>query len=68
MMPRKDGYEVLTALKDDVSFENICVLMLSAKGQLTDKQRALEMGADGFIPKPYKPSDLIDRAHQICSG
>lgn len=66
MMPRKDGYEVLSALKNNVNLNNTCVLMLSAKGQMADKQRALEMGADGFIAKPYKSSDLLDRASKIC--
>ena len=68
MMPRKDGYEVLDSLKKNVNFKNIYVLMLSAKGQMTDKQRAFEMGADGFIAKPYKPSDLLNKARQICRG
>jgi len=54
------------ALKNDVNLKNICVLMLSAKGQSTDKRRALELGADGYIAKPYKPSDLLDRTRQIC--
>ena len=66
MMPRKNGYEVLTNLKNDVNFKNIHIIMLSAKRQAADKQRALELGADGFIPKPYDPSDVLSRVRKVC--
>jgi len=66
MMPKKDGYEVLTHLKNDVNFENLHIVMLSAKGQSVDKRRALDLGADGYIAKPYSPSDVLNRARQIC--
>jgi len=68
MMPNKDGYEVLTDLKNDGDLKNIHVLVLSAKAQPVDKQRAMELGADGYIPKPYSPSDVLNRAREICRG
>ena len=58
MMPEMDGLEMLTELKREPSTEDICVLMLTAKGMAADIEKALELGADDYITKPFDPALL----------
>ena len=58
MLPGMDGLEVLTELKHDKTTEHIPVFMLTAKGMPSDINRALELGADDYITKPFNPRQL----------
>jgi len=58
MLPGMDGLEVLTELKNDKTTERIPVFMLTAKGMASDINRALDLGADDYITKPFNPSQL----------
>ena len=58
MMPEMDGLEVLTELKRDPITADIPVLMLTAKGMVADIEKALELGADDYITKPFDPTSL----------
>ncbi len=58
MLPGMNGLEVLTELKHDERTEHIPVFMLTAKGMASDVARALEMGADNYITKPFNPRQL----------
>lgn len=58
MMPEMDGLEVLAELKRDPITEDIPVLMLTAKGMAADIEKALELGADDYITKPFDPTSL----------
>jgi DNA-binding response OmpR family regulator len=58
MLPGMDGLEVLTELKHDKTTEHIPVFMLTAKGMPSDINRALELGADDYITKPFDPRQL----------
>lgn len=60
MMPFVDGFEVLRFVRKDARFSKTKVLMLSAKGQIVDQERAREMGANAFISKPFANKDLMD--------
>lgn len=53
MMPKMDGLEVLSELKHTKKTENIPVFMLTAKGAIGDMDRAYNIGADGYITKPF---------------
>lgn len=59
MLPELSGYEVLRHLRADRRTEGLPVLMLTAKGQRSDKETALESGADMFMTKPFANSELI---------
>ena len=58
MMPEMDGLEVLAELKRDSATSRIPVLMLTAKGMAGDMERALRLGADDYITKPFDPASL----------
>jgi DNA-binding response OmpR family regulator len=53
MMPKKDGYEVCRELKSDNRFKAIPIVFLSAKAEVEDKIRGLELGAADYVTKPF---------------
>jgi CheY-like chemotaxis protein len=62
MMPGKmDGIALCQKLKQDPVLKSTHVIMLSAKGQQQDKDKARAVGADEYIVKPFSPADLIHR-------
>lgn len=62
MLPRMDGFTVLRHLRAQSS---VPVLMLSARGQHTDRIQGLEFGADDYLPKPFDPRELLARVQAI---
>ena len=67
MMPGQDGFSVCRTLKADPRFASIPIILLTAKGHEHDRHRGLALGARDFMTKPYSPSDLIQRVHEILS-
>jgi CheY-like chemotaxis protein len=65
MMPRMDGYEVMRLLKADEETRSIPVIMLTAKSNPIDRQRCQEMGAVGYITKPFRLEDLRNTVIRI---
>lgn len=63
MLPGMDGYELCQKLRD--RFENIAIIMLTAKGQDMDKIIGLDLGADDYMVKPFNPLELISRIRAI---
>jgi DNA-binding response OmpR family regulator len=61
-MPKKDGFEVARAIKDDPSMAGTTVIMLTARGQAYDREAGLAAGADQYLTKPFDPDDLLRRA------
>ncbi len=61
MLPEMDGIEVCKALRQDPKTAALPVLMLTAKGEETDKVVGLEIGADDYVTKPFSPKELMAR-------
>lgn len=61
MMPEMDGYEVLQHLKRDPRTRDIPVIFLTAKSEVEDEKRGLEMGAVDYITKPISPPIVMAR-------
>lgn len=62
MMPGKDGLEVL---RDIRAHHDLPIIMLTAKGDETDRIVGLEMGADDYLPKPFNPRELLARIKAV---
>ncbi len=65
MMPEMDGIETLEHMKDDETLRDIPVIMLSSKGQKTEIERCLFLGADEYIVKPFSPAELVKRIRAV---
>ncbi len=68
LMPKMNGFEVLSQLKKDPVLKEIPIIMLTAKGQKSDQEKGKELGATGYIIKPFSPSALLKRIEEILAG
>ena len=60
LLPKVDGFEVLKTLKDKDDTSKIPVIVLTAKAEEEDRQRAMDLGANNYMTKPFKPQELWD--------
>jgi DNA-binding response OmpR family regulator len=65
MLPGMDGYSVCRALKQDSDTESLPVLMLTARGEPSERVRGLEIGADDYLTKPFSPRELVLRIQAL---
>ena len=65
MMPKMNGFEVCDMVKRDPETKDICIVMLTAKGQEIDKQKAKELGADYYITKPFNIDEILKKVIDI---
>lgn len=65
LMPRLDGLEVLRSLRRNPHTSQIPVIMLTQKGDVEDRLKGLESGADDYVPKPFVPQELLVRVHAL---
>ncbi len=64
MMPEMDGFAVLVALRADKATASIPFIFLTASAELDDKRFALDLGADGYLAKPFKLNELLSLVRQ----
>jgi DNA-binding response OmpR family regulator len=65
MLPQMSGTEVLQKLKLEIDTATIPVLMLTAKGLLSERIAGLELGVDDYITKPFSPRELVLRVRNV---
>jgi len=65
MLPKRSGFDVLKQLRADSETRDLPVLILTAKGQQQDRRIAEELGADGFVTKPYSNAEVVGAVRQL---
>ncbi len=65
MLPDADGIEICKNLKKNDKYSSIPIIMLTAKGEETDKILGLEFGADDYVTKPFSPRELVARVKAV---
>ena len=68
MMPRIDGFQVTRVVKSDDNLKHIKIILLSAKGQDSDRDTGVAAGADDYMTKPFSPTRIVERARQILDS
>jgi DNA-binding response OmpR family regulator len=68
MMPRRSGYDVCAVVKGDPELRDTYVMLLTAKGQEAARARGFEVGADEFMTKPFSPSRIVERIHEVLAA
>ena len=62
MLPDMDGFEVCREIR---KISTVPIIMLTARGDVTDRIVGLEMGADDYLPKPFEPRELVARIQSV---
>lgn len=65
MLPKRSGFDVLRQLRADAETQDLPVLILTAKGQQQDRRIAEELGADGFVTKPYANAEVVGAVRDL---
>jgi two-component system phosphate regulon response regulator PhoB len=65
MLPALGGLQLCKILKNNPKTENIPIVMVTAKGEEDDVVKGLELGADDYMVKPFRPRELVARIHAI---
>lgn len=67
MLPKRSGFEVLKQIRADHLTHDLPVLILTAKGQSQDRQIAEDLGASGFVTKPYANADVVGAVQRLLA-
>jgi len=62
MLPGQDGFEVCRTIRKESA---VPIIMLTARGEVTDRIVGLEIGADDYMPKPFEPRELVARIQNV---
>jgi two-component system phosphate regulon response regulator OmpR len=65
MMPGQDGYELTKDIRKDIK---VPIILLTAKGEVEDRIKGLELGADDYISTPFEPKELLLRIKNIIKN
>jgi DNA-binding response OmpR family regulator len=68
MMPKLDGFSVLSAVRADPDLTTVRILMLTAKGREAEQKKGLVLGADAYMPKPFSTHELVAKAKALLAG
>lgn len=68
MMPKRNGIEVCRAVRADPDLAGVHIVLLTAKGQATDREEGLGAGADRYLTKPFDPDELLALAREVLGA
>ncbi len=68
MLPNRSGFEILRDLRDAPDTANVPVLMLTARGQAKDRERAEAAGVSHYMTKPFSNSEVLERVRALAAG
>ncbi|MGN6788857.1 MAG: Hpt domain-containing protein [Rhodanobacteraceae bacterium] len=67
-MPRMDGYELATHMKNDARFRHVPIIMITSRTGEKHRQRAFEIGVDRYLGKPYSEADLLRHVNEMLEA
>ena len=65
MMPKRDGYDICSAIRQNPDWQHIKIVMLTAKGREMEREKGLAVGADDYITKPFSNRVVVERVKQL---
>lgn len=68
MLPKLNGYEVCTMLKQDTRYQKIPIIIFTAKTQEKDEKMALECGANAYMRKPFRAQELTEKIRILIAA
>lgn len=67
-IPKVDGFQILKEIRQRKEFDDVIVMILSARGHEEDIQTGLKLGANEYIPKPFNPLELRDKIKAVYAA
>jgi chemosensory pili system protein ChpA (sensor histidine kinase/response regulator) len=67
-MPRMDGYELATHMRNDARLKSVPIIMITSRTGDKHRQRAFEIGVDRYLGKPYQEADLMRNVQEILQA
>ena len=68
MLPKRNGFEVLKAVKADPALRTLPVMVLTAKGQPQDRQLVEAIGVEGFMTKPFSNTEVVAAVRRLAQA
>lgn len=68
MIPKRDGYDVCQTIRANPAWQDIYIIMLTAKGRDVDREKGIALGANDYVTKPFSTRDLTEKVKQILDG
>lgn len=65
MLPGASGYDICAAIRRDPALAQVKILMMTARGSAVEQRRGMELGADGFISKPFELQTLRSEVRRL---
>lgn len=65
MMPKRDGYDICSTIRQNPDWKDIKVVMLTAKGREVEREKGLAAGADDYITKPFSNRAVVERVRRL---
>ena len=65
MMPRLSGYDLCQKVRENPAWQDIKIIMLSAKGRDVEVTKGMAIGADAYVTKPFSTKDLIAKVREM---
>ena len=67
-MPRMDGFELATNVRNDAELKHIPIIMITSRTATKHRQRAMDIGVNAYLGKPYNESDLLKNIEELVSN
>lgn len=68
MMPKLDGFTVCQRIRATPGWQDVRIIMLTARGRDVEREKGLTLGADDYITKPFSTKDALDRVAAVLKG
>ena len=65
MLPKLNGYEICTMLKQDTRYQKIPIVLFTAKAQEKDEKLGMECGANAYVRKPFRAQELLEKVRSL---
>ncbi|MDT8312012.1 MAG: response regulator, partial [Methylophaga sp.] len=67
-MPRMDGFEFASIVRNDPQFQHLPIIMITSRTGEKHRQRALDIGVNDYLGKPYQENELVAAMKQLLAG
>jgi chemosensory pili system protein ChpA (sensor histidine kinase/response regulator) len=64
-MPRMDGYELTTRIREDPNYRDIPIIVITSRAGSKHRERAMELGANAYLTKPYQERELLEQVNAL---